>query len=363
MADLLASILLRRPLATSRELLDAVYTEDSEIFGELDGALTAKGSATVAHEIKTTLSMLRRIIEDVSDRQYALRDTIRKSKSGNPIKGAFYAVFMALYDLLIVSELTPVGSGDVMSRLNNIDERLKTERHHTTEQERRTNIDTVRGILAPAFVKRDPPALRSGAGMLYELENSIRRSAIETSRYECKQGLLNLDDSRALNARLLDEVPAYICALANVGPEEDSFLFFGVADKQSDAERIRALDTLEAKHLSGRWVVGVDREARRLALTLEQYVQKIATTIRQSALTEPCKSQVLSQVDVVKYQQLHVIRIRIPAQRQPTYVGEEMFIRDTASLRRANAREAAAMATLFATSPVAVAAPNAAKRK
>ena len=54
------------------------------------------------------------------------------------------------------------------------------------------NVDKTIGLFQRYFIKKDPPMLRHGAGLALDMENALRRSKVETSRYECKQGFVNL---------------------------------------------------------------------------------------------------------------------------------------------------------------------------
>jgi hypothetical protein len=53
-----------------------------------------------------------------------------------------------------------------------------------------------KSLIRDQFTTADVAALGHGPGMIFDFEDSIRRSRTETARYEFKQGLLRLDDSR-----------------------------------------------------------------------------------------------------------------------------------------------------------------------
>ena len=62
-----------------------------------------------------------------------------------------------------------------------------------------------------------------------------------------------------------------------------------VADKDADAERI------ETMKVGQRYIVGIDREAKLLGTTNDKYLERIVGSLRTSALSDPLKTQVLSQ--------------------------------------------------------------------
>lgn len=321
----------------SREVLDELYNTTSAKHTELETALATYGASRLEHEIRAVFSIAREIVESFSNEPYTLRDALRTRRSGNPIKGPFYAFYMALFELVVREELTPSHPPEVMKKLDGVVDRLKTDRHHTTEEDRRSNVDVIKGLIRPLFTHKQPPVLRSGSALLYDFENAMRRSSVESSRYECKQGVLNLDGNREKNAKLVSSIPEILCAIANVGPDSDGYLFFGVADTEADAKRVLEVDDVSAIQIGNRHVVGVNREASVLAKGIEGYVRELVTVVSSSQLSDPCKTQVLSNVETITYRGFDVARFRIPAQVQPSYVGDDMFIRKGSSTVKASA--------------------------
>lgn len=92
-----------------------------------------------------------------------------------------------------------------------------------------------------------------------------------------------------------------ICAISNVGPEADGFVYVGIADKSADGERVQQLYKIEPIKFDDVSVVGIDREAKQLGIELDKYMRRIENGIRQSALTDPLKTQVLTGLDVVAH--------------------------------------------------------------
>ena len=126
-----------------------------------------------------------------------------------------------------------------------------------------------KGLIQPFFEEKEPAVAQLGPGLALRFENALRRSRIETAAFECKQDLLNLDETRNLNENLVDRVVETICGIANIGPDSSGALFVGVADKTIDKEKIEALNSITAVRVGQRYVVGIDREAARLSVDLE----------------------------------------------------------------------------------------------
>jgi hypothetical protein len=80
-------------------------------------------------------------------------------------------------------------------------------------------------------------------------------------------------------------------------------------------------------------------------------IQIFYNLIRNSDLSEPLKTQVLSKFDTIQITKAHrtfsVIRITIPAQKEMSYLGDDAFIRDGSSTKQAKGKEIASIYELF----------------
>ncbi|WP_318780310.1 AlbA family DNA-binding domain-containing protein [Atlanticothrix silvestris] len=219
--------------------------------------------------------------------------------------------------------------------------------HHTTTDDRKNNIKQTIGLIQDCFAKKEPSALGHGVELVLDLENSLRRSRIETSRYECKQGLLDLSAKRSLNKDLLERIVETICGIANLGSDSDGYIHIGVTDSQKDADKIEMLDNVRPIEINGRYIVGIDREAKLQKQTVEQYVRLLTNTIHNSALTEILKTHVLTKFDTISYKGHSVIRITIPAQTEVSFIGEKAFTRKDSSTVEIQGRDLIAISKLF----------------
>jgi predicted HTH transcriptional regulator len=235
-----------------------------------------------------------------------------------------------------------------MAALKNLQSDIKTTAKYSKTDDRVKNIDKTKGLISRYFVKKDPPMLRHGAGLALDLENSLRRSKVETGRYECKQGFVDLSSQRSEDKNVPNKILETICGIANLGPDADGFIFIGVADKKSDADRIKELDGVDCVTVGSRYVVGVEREFLQLKCDHESYVDKILSFIRNSDLSDTLKHQVLTQVDYVDYKGLSVIRIRIPAQKEVSFLGDVAYTRENSSTCEVNNKKILAINALFA---------------
>jgi len=330
-ADISASILLNEPLPRSRERLDNLYDEESSYFLSLENALAIYGSNRLEENIVKTFSLLAESIETYSLDNKCLLNIVN-SGSSNPIPQAFYTIFMAFFELVIDLDLRPANSQGIMEALKNLQKKLDLSHRYAKIQDRRNNINQTKGLIQDYFAKQDTSTSGHGAELIQAFKNSLLRSRIETAKYECKQGLLDLSPtSRKLNNDLPQRLVETICGIANSDPDTDGYIFIGVADKKQDAEKIKNLDGLNPLEINGRYVVGIDREARVLGKTLDDHVGILINAIKKSALTDSLKTQVLMKIDTICYKGCSVIIINVPCQKAVSFVGETAFIRENSS--------------------------------
>ena len=290
-ADIAASILLNKPLQRSRERLDSLYDEESKDFQLIEKKLASYGSNRLEEEIVKTFSILGETIETYSSDNKCLRNIVNPGIN-NPIPQAFYTIFMAFFELIIDSELVPADPQKIMQALTELQQSLKLSKRFAEIKNRIKNINKTKGLIQDYFVKKDKSTLGQGAELIQTFKNSLLRSRIETTKYECKQGLMDLSPkNRKLNDKLLPRLVETICGIANSDPENDGYIFLGVADQKLDAEKIKNLDGINPIEINDRYVVGIDREAKVLGKMLEDYVGILMNTIRKYDLTDPLKTQ------------------------------------------------------------------------
>jgi hypothetical protein len=346
-ADIAASILLNEPLPRSRERLDSLYDEESKDFQLIENSLATYGFKKLEEDIVKTFSVLGETIETYSSDNKCLQNLVNPGIN-NPIPQAFYTIFMAFFELIIELDIQPANPQQIMLELGNLQKTLDLSRRYATTRDRKRNINKTKGLIQDYFAKKDKFPLGQGAELIQTFKSSLSRSRIETTKYECKQGLMDLSPTnRKLNQELLPRLVETICGIANSDPENDGYIFLGVADKKEDAEKIKNLDGINPIEINDRYVVGIDREARVSGKTLADYVERLMNTIRNSDLTDPLKTQVLTKIDTIDFKGLSVIIINVPSQKQVSFVGKKAFIREDSSTVEAEGSKLVAVSQLF----------------
>jgi hypothetical protein len=342
--DFVASVVLGAPIAASREAFDKFYDRNASESTELEDALIAYGEDRIRTEILGTFSVIDDMIAKTSPASNFLRNTLRPGNN-NPVKGPFYALFMATFDLVVRQQKSPDRTAEIFAAIQGTGDQLTPAAHYTTTADRVRNINTVKGLIQDHFVDRQPPAFSSGAGLGLQVENCLRRSQIETPRYEAKQGLLSLDSARLWNNDLLQRLVETACGIANLGTSGD--IFIGVADCAADASRVADLDGVTPVVVGQRHVVGIDREAAAIGIDLEAYVRRILDAFRNSGLSEPLKTQILGEIDAVEFRGVTIVRISIPVQSGVSFVGSRCFTRELSDTKEATGPDILAIQSRF----------------
>lgn len=347
LADICASILFEEPVEASGDFLDKLYSPGTAEHTDVNTRLNAYGRETLIMHVKTVFSMIRKTLEDSCSDRFFFRSTVYPKPTSNAQKSPFFAVFMAYYGLIFKEGMTPSNEDAIVKSLNDLTDRIKVGQKHIKSEDRKENVAVVNGLIRGSFVKADVGALEHGPGMLFDFENSIRRSKTETPRYEFKQGILRLDSTRDVDEALLKSLVETMCAIANVGPGADGYLFLGIADKPKDAERIKEIDGIDPVNFEHVQIVGIDREAKALSVQLDRYIRKIEDIISNSGMHDPLKTQILSSLDIVTFKGHSVLRVRIPKQTSVSFVKNECFVRNGTSTHSATGPQIAAITKLF----------------
>lgn len=257
-----------------------------------------------------------------------LRNLIFEQKTTNAFPAVFSAIFVAFHELFVGEKMKISSRSQVKKLLKNITKRIDTSRGATKSTERRKNVETIKAIIRSGFATGDPAPEIYENHSSSDIDASIRRSKIELNNYDLKQGVLRLHGRREIDDGAINGILATICAIANNGPDRTGKVIIGVADGEDHANRVKELDSVVPRAVGDRFVVGVDREARVLGVSLEQYNTMIRNQIASADLSEPLKTSVQSSIDYNSYYGLGVIVISTPPQKEPAFFENEMYWRD-----------------------------------
>ncbi|KGD95684.1 DUF262 domain-containing protein [Rhizobium sp. YS-1r] len=327
-ADIVACILNKEPVQRSRLSLDRIYDPTEKEYTRIENLLSKYGEDDIKRDFLTVFDRLQITCDHIPEGS-TLQSIIAKGQHHNEISTIFAALFLAFYELIIIRGMDVHDYDKLVMALADL--QLTTQRKAIEPAKRRANINSIKGAIQDAFAEDDVRDIPLGKPLVYTFENSLRRSRIELPHYEFKQGLLTLNSARTFGEHVLDDILQTICGMANIEPNRDSFIYVGVCDKESDALRIKQLDSIDPVIFEGRQIVGIEREAKILNQSLDTYVMKIKDKINVSGLSGHLKNDMLSKLDCFVYHNLDVLRIVVPGQSRMSFLGDECFDRHGSS--------------------------------
>ncbi|VUD48370.1 hypothetical protein TDB9533_01220 [Thalassocella blandensis] len=325
-ADIAASILGGQLITRSKDALDKIYDSSTSEYQRILNALDYYGEDKFAEEFKYCIDELEKVSQ--AGEHEKLRDILFKKASTNPFPAVYAALHIAFHELFVSQKLIISDYVGVKKALENVVDRLNQGRGASSPEDRRKNINTIKGVVSQSFIKAKNTSHIYGSHSILDIDEVIRRSEAELPNYELKQGMLTLqEDNRSIDKELVRKVITTLCGISNIGPNSSGKLVIGVADKDADASRITKLDEVKTKKVGRRHVVGIAREAKVLGKTVEQYLAYWKNEISKSELSEPLKSCVLTNFDYHDYFGYGIIIITVPPQKSASFVGEKIYSR------------------------------------
>jgi hypothetical protein len=309
-ADVTSCIISGKPIERSKDALDAIYDLADPESAKIAANFAAYGADRLRTEMKYCIETIDKICSP-----HRLRSIVFKTRTINPFPTVFSTIMLAMHDLSFKHNLVLADAAAAQGALENIQSRLNTRRDALGPDARRSNINVVKALLRDHFVTGDVSKIAFGVRRELDIENTLRRSQIETPTFELKQGILRLDGPRSRDDGVFLTVLQTICAIANIGRHSTGAVFVGVADDQVDADRICMLDGISPNQVGNRWVVGIDREAKILGITTERYYHLWREAIDRSALSPHLKTDVLSRLDLCIHKGVHILILTIPPQQ------------------------------------------------
>ena len=230
LADIAASIIGGRIVDRSKDVLDSIYEAGNAENDRIVNALDAYGADKFANELKYCIDELLKACDAGTPAK--LRTIIFGGPSTNAYPAVFAILMIALHEALVGDQKTIANYDGAKKAISGLYGRIDTSRRSTSPDERRRNVDTVKGLIANCLVDSEARSTY-GASSTTDIDSAIRRSQIELPHYELKQGLLKLDRSRAIDQGVLNKVVNTICAIANNGKDHGGSILIGVTDKET----------------------------------------------------------------------------------------------------------------------------------
>jgi len=339
--------------ASSRQARDEIYgrSRDSEHHSlarvaakkvEMDSRVSRFGAMVLEKTIQQAIDIFDLLFPSPNGFKTLLkRGSVRY---GTP--RYFQVVFLAIYELLFEEKLSLVNSTGLIKALQGVDTTVDISTGGNWAAANRTkNIDVVKGLIRRNFKRNaSDPIAQIGRT---EFLNLVTKSKTEASSYDFKQGLHRLDDARSFDDACFHGVLATICAMANLGKDKVGYVVLGVADKQSDADRIKKIDKIGATKIGSYYMVGIDREATKFHTNIDKYLQFISDKISRSELSDEIRLRVTGQLTPIDFDGKTALVIRVEAGKEPCFLADTAYRRNGAQTVSVSAKEIIQIARFF----------------
>lgn len=262
---------------------------------------------------------IRAVLRTADNRFSALID----AGSGGRSPRYFHLIFMAMYELIFRDHMTIKDRRLLADKLHGIGKsaaRVPGGGGDWMRTAKRKSIDSVKGVIRVAFEKTTGPEDYSQYGWTSQLETLLGNAIIEHPSFDCKQGLLRLDQQRTPDTAALRSICRTLTAMANRGPGAIGHVVIGIVDKDSDAKRVEDLDGVSPVKYKRYSVVGIEREAVITRVTLNDYCSRIIKRIRDMpGFDRELGKQVATDFRVIDYYGRAVMLLRVQGKHQPAF--------------------------------------------
>lgn len=344
LADFAISLLNKSPLNASREVFDSYFNSDSDEFKTIHAALLAYGQEKLKNELTATICAIRAVFE--SDDFVSFRNCVQ-AVPRNPARTTFFAVFITFHDLIFKRGMYPFDNAKIRSALEDSQKLMIRSAHHSTTDDRDKNISIITGLIQDAFVKRDITAFGNASTLIVELENSLRRSKFEASRYEFKLGVCELGAKQKIDEGMYAKLGRTACAIANTQPKYDGYIYLGVADKVGDAERVKKLFGTESIMIGEVYFVGLEHDLQIMGLDIDGYLKKLINGLSKLPISQDLRTQLVTEIDHAEYKGRPFVRLRVPPQAELSQYDDEYPVRKNSETVNLTPAEAVSQSKLF----------------
>lgn len=234
----------------------------------------------------------------------------------------FQIIFLSFYDLVFQEQMEITDYDGLVKSLKNINNDINTTSGPTwSYQNKRRNIDKVKGIIRKFFKKRDnnDPAKDS---WLTEFETLLTQSKTEQALYDFKQGFTQLNGAGRFDQGSFSKIIQTLTAMANHSPNATGYICVGVADNDQTAQRIKELHNIEPVDYKNFKITGIEHEANRLQGNLDNFYRWIIQQIKSEPIPQATKDTIGREIRIVRYYDKCVVIFCLKAGEPVPYDGK-----------------------------------------
>lgn len=350
-ADILLSIIFSQPFAATKDNFNNYYGNgDIDKSNDIEVKINAVGKDNIKQDINIVFSEIFNLCNCHLGNQ-RLKNILNPKAGGNTVKEAFYTLYMAFYDLMILQNKVPFNYQQIIAGITNLHGQLPRKNNHITTSNRIRNINIAKGLIQDYF-KESNNTFRSPTSYILDFQTYLMKSKVESAVYDFKQGLYDLNPNpskRKFNEHTFeDKILKNIAALANLGKDKKGYLFIGVTDKEADTQQVELLDGLtNCPRYYNFGIVGLEREAKIKGVSLDEYISFITAKIAKSNLPDELKTRVTKAITPITYSGMTILMIEVTTGSEPVYYNDTLYARSGANCIEVKGANQASIFKLF----------------
>jgi hypothetical protein len=173
-ADIAACIVTGQLIERSKVELDQVYNPGSQLSTSVLTGLEVYGAQKFSEEFKYCVDEVLRICQPGASAGVRLRELLFKTTNTNGFPSVFATVLIAFHELIVKEKTAISDYSGVQNVLKDLNSRIATGMKGTSSEERRKNVDVVKGLIGGFFVDAQNGPMIYGNHATTDIEGIIR---------------------------------------------------------------------------------------------------------------------------------------------------------------------------------------------
>ena len=320
---------------TTSTYLDDIYDSSSNEYRSFNLAINKNGYDTIYKRFYYIFDIVKKTFESNNLIFKNLVFSDRPSK----VSIVFQVIFIAYYKALIVHNLEVANYKNLAESLDNIfDKHLKAlnNKNKWHKSDRESLSEAVYGLIKKHFKPRSGTD-RNLSSWVANLENILNESKTEQVCYDFKMGLHQINNgSGTFNQKTFDKIIKTLTAMTNakVG---DCYVILGVADNENAAITHKGHFGSEYIKYNDFCIVGIDEEAKRYHISIENYEKKILQLIDQQPISDSFKRTIKGNVVSFTYKKREILlfkAFRNLSNNKPERYDDNIYTRNLSHLEK-----------------------------
>lgn len=327
-ADIVATMLLEEIPASSSSILDDYYDlkNHNKRAIEIDNRLATYTQERIHDNFFIVFDMIKSILQESTSNFNAL--ITDQGKSMEKVPRYFQIIFLAIYNLLIEKNKKLTSEDNLIKSLKGITTTVKLSQGggNWSRNEREDRINAVIGMISNHFVDNleDPGLVKWST----RFETILQQSKTEQSNFDFKISFYELA-TRKWNDECLNKIIQTLTAMANAGKDSIGYVIVGVADKKSDADFLKKLDShFDSVKYNDFYIPGIDFDIETYGKGEDKFSAFIVNKIRNmTAIDNSYKNEILNNIKTIKYGTKTVFIFKVRGLDQPACFDNKYFQR------------------------------------